>query len=417
METKKINTKKVLSLSVMVIVIGVVVALLGGAVGKVDSPEYKVKQSIVSGELSAKMNPGVYMKNYGKIYDFPKVESVYFGAEERVTEGISVIFSDNSRCTVSGSVRIAMPISEDQAIAIVAKHSNRSFADFESKNIRPQIRSSLITAASLMPASEGKLRMADLANMAQDQLNNGTYLMETQYEKSMLEGEERQIKKTIKVDTNGNFMRYLDNIPMKDFGVNATNFVISDIKCDDQIEAQIQAIRDNRLMQENEESRMALAEQRMLTALKEGDARIAQIQKEEEALSQKLIVEADRNKQIAIKEAEMGVEVARLNVAEEETRLKAADIQAQIVRVQADAEAYAKAKAVSADNNLQVKLTTYQNTVTAIAEALSKVKFSEVYISGSGDAAGSSQAQEYMNFMNLLSAKVAKDMSVDLTVK
>ena len=72
-----------------------------------------------------------------------------------------------------------MPTNDQYAIDIVAKHSNRTFQDFAAKNIIPVTKRALITAATTMTAPDAKIKMADLATLGQDQLNNGIFMLES----------------------------------------------------------------------------------------------------------------------------------------------------------------------------------------------------------------------------------------------
>ena len=166
-----------------VVLFGLIMFFMDSLIGNVDANEYQVKQAFMTGELSAHLTPGWYLKAMGTIYRFPKTETVYFtrdNIDNPVNQGpVTVTFSDNSRCDISGTVRVIMPTSEQYAIDIVAKHSNRTFQDFAVKNIMPVTKRALITAATTMTAPDAKIKMADLATFGQDQLNNGIFVLES----------------------------------------------------------------------------------------------------------------------------------------------------------------------------------------------------------------------------------------------
>ena len=61
-----------------VVLFALIMFFMDSLIGNVDANEYQVKQAFMTGELSAHLTPGWFLKAMGTIYRFPKTETVYF---------------------------------------------------------------------------------------------------------------------------------------------------------------------------------------------------------------------------------------------------------------------------------------------------------------------------------------------------
>lgn len=426
---KKISIKKLLHISKYLIIpiavcCVIIVFLLDSLIGNVDANEYQVKQAFMTGELSAHLSPGWYLKAMGTIYKFPKTETVYFtkNNDGQFNQGpIAVTFSDNSRCEVSGSVRVIMPTSEQYAIDIVAKHSNKTFADFATKNILPVTKRALITVATTMTTPDAKVRMGPLATSGQDQLNNGIFVLESARIKEVDPITEEEVVKDvkhIKQLPDGTIARFKDDMPLTAFGASATNFVITDIICSSEIERQISDQQQAKMDITTEKAKAAKAEQEVITARKEGDAKIARIKAEEEAKAQQMIVAAERENKVQILNAQREVEISKLKKQEEENLLAAANINKQRIILEADATAYAKRKVMEADGALEKKLEAYKYAVEKQSEAIANLNLPQIIITNDNNKNGGANAMAGMDMLlQMMLINTAKSLGLDMSVK
>lgn len=337
--TKKIknNILTVLSNVKYIIITTVVLLFLivffkDSLIGNVDANEYHIKQAFMTGELSAHLTPGWYLKGMGEIYRFPKTETIYFTKNNMgssATQGpVSVIFSDNLRCEIAGSVRIVMPEDEQHAIDIVAKYADKTFNDFAVKNIMPVLKSSLINVAATMSVPEAKIRLADIAILGRNQLNYGVFDVEIKKIKEFdpAVGEEvvKEVK-NIKTEADGTVVRLKDVMPLSAFGANAESFVVTDIACSPEVEKQISEQQQVKMGIAIAKAKAAYAEQEAIIAKKQGDAILARIKAEEEAKAQQMISAAEREKKLQILNAQKEAEISKLKKQEEENLTDNAD--------------------------------------------------------------------------------------------
>jgi hypothetical protein len=117
------SIKKIVMLSFLglLLIIGLISA--GSMVETVEKGTYQIKQAAITGDMSAKMTPGLWGQYFGDIDVWPKADT-YFFTHDNDTKGdsdidtsIEVRFNDGSLCKISGTTRIIMPTSPEQAIS------------------------------------------------------------------------------------------------------------------------------------------------------------------------------------------------------------------------------------------------------------------------------------------------------------
>jgi hypothetical protein len=92
---------------------------------------------------------------------------------------------------------------------------------------------------------------------------------------------------------------------------------------------------------------------------------------------------------------------------------QAAELEARKVKTLADAEAYAKQRVMQADGALDKKLAAYQNVQKYWSDAFARYQGNMVPYYQSGGSNGNGG----VNFMELMGAKAAKDLSLELRNK
>lgn len=182
---------------------------------------------------------------------------------------------------------------------------------------------------------------------------------------------------------------------LSEFGIRIVNFAPSDIIYDQVVTEQFKRQQDITMQVQTAMAQTREAEQRKLTSEADGKANVAKAQYEKEV-----------QKIQAVTEARQKLEVAELGAKEAEQYKRQ-----QILQGEGDAEK--KRLVMNADGALDKKLEAYikMNESWAAAMANYQGNIVPTIQSGGGSGSGPNGA---IQFMELLSAKAARDLSVDL---
>ena len=208
-------------------------------------------------------------------------------------------------------------------------------------------------------------------------------------------------------------------MPLTAFGASATNFVVTDITCSPEIERQISDQQQAKMGIATAKAEAARADQEVITARKQGDAKIAKIKAEEEAKAQQMIVAAERENKVQILNAQREVEISKLKKQEEENLLAAANVNKQRTILEADAQAYAKRKVMEADGALDKKLEAYKYAVEKQSEAIANITLPQIMINGdnANNKNGSSSMAGMDLLLQMMLINTAKSLGLDMNVK
>jgi regulator of protease activity HflC (stomatin/prohibitin superfamily) len=424
--------KKVWAGGIAIILLFALLLSAGRIFETVEKGTYQIKQAAITGEMSAHMNPGLYMQNFGDVQTWSKAETFYFTADDEegseYDQSIEVRFNDGSLCDISGTTRIVMPADGEDALALVVTHGYRSFEDLELKLILPTVRNALRLTANLMSARESySEKRADFVSMAWDQIQNGLYKTtnETRKVEDVISGEfvtktfkVIKMKQAVNADGSLSFDKAGDPIltdepeyqanPLGGLNITLDNFEVKVFNYSDTVTAQISAQQASLMAVETAKAKAAEAEQDALTAEAEGLARVKTAQFKEEEKKIQAVVEAEKLKRVAELDAEKNLEVAKLN------RKAAVEIKQQQILL-GEGEAARKAKVMKADGALDKKLAVYKEVNFRYAEALGKNKLVPEVMMGAGGTA-TTVGSGATNLIDLLTIKTAKDLGLDMRV-
>jgi len=399
----------------VLIIIGLVCA--SSIIETVDKGTYQIKQAAITGKMSAKMVPGVWLQMFGDIDPWPKAETFFFTADKDgkddtdVDMSIEVRFNDGSLCKVSGTARVLLPTTEQDAIALVTERGHKTYGDLEQKLILPTVRNVLRSTANLMSAREsyGEKR-ADFINWARDQIENGLYdTDETIAEvEDLITGEKvRKAVKVIRKDKNG--LPVYQYNPLRETGIRLDNFEIKVFNYERKVQEQIAKQQEARMNVETAKAKAEEAKQDELKAIAEGKKNVAIAKYEKEQEKIKAVVDAQKDKEVAELQAEKKLEVAKLEkAAAAETK------QANILEGEGLAEK--KRLILQADGALQQKLDTYAAVNRYYADAIKNYQGNwvpTVTMGESNGVAGNGAEQ----LINMLSVKTAKDLALDMNIQ
>jgi regulator of protease activity HflC (stomatin/prohibitin superfamily) len=396
------------------IVLAVVVALgtAGSMVETVEKGTYQIKQAAGTGTITAHMEPGWFGQFFGTVQTWPKAQTFYFTKDSEEggsgDQSFEVRFNQGSLCDISGTLRIIMPTSQAQAIALATTAGYKSYGDLESKLIMPTVRNALRLTANLMSARESYSdKRNDFNSWARDQIQNGLYetVDVVREVKDLVSGEtvEKRFKE-IKRDATGAPI-YQAN-PLEGTGIVLSNFEIKAYEYETRVKEQITSQQTAFMAVQTSRARAQEAEQDRLTAEAQGKADVmtAQYEKEEEKV--RATVEAQKDSAVIV------IAAQRDFVQAQTLALAAAETKKQQVLL-GEGEAERKRLVMAADGALEKKLDAYVKTQQVWAEAFAKRSVPATMIGGQGEGGGGSDGDVAL-FMKLIGVQAARQLAVDV---
>jgi regulator of protease activity HflC (stomatin/prohibitin superfamily) len=393
-------------------------------VSNVQKGHYEVKQSWISGDVTAKMTPGWWVK-VGSIQEWPVGDSFYFTrgkdakADSADDNSVLVQFNEGSDCNISGTVRVVLPKTETGAVDLTVKHGYLNWEDLKEKLIRPQMRLALILAANSMSARESySEKRADFISMVTDQLQNGMYAyteVEKEIEDPTTGKKVTKVIKVIKKDKEGAPMRRGN--PFTDVGISLSNLDIKGFlysgKVQEQILKQQQAYMDIQTAVANAQK----AEQEKLTAEAQGKANVATARYQEETKKIQAVVQAQKDKEVAELGAERDKRVAETGAQRElevtTLNAKSAEQRKLAAILEAEGESKARKMKMEADNYQAMKIDASVKIHQAYADALSKKR---VPLIEGGAEVGKQGETGIASQKNLVDLMILKSLGVDLSL-
>lgn len=362
---------------------------------------YKIRQAAGTGKMTAITTPGVFLKNFADVTTYKASDIIYFSKHEEEgrakDESITVQFNDGATANVTGNVRIDLPVNADQLIDI-HKHF-RSYDSLIKDTVKQVVGESVILTASLMTAEQSyTTKRAEFSQLAYDQLLHGVYLTEakTINVKDSKTGESVDKEVVVISRDEKGIPRRKESVLGK-YGITIGQFVVKEIDYEKTVADQIQTKQQSLMKVVSAKAEAEKAVQDRLTAEEVGRKNVAVAKYEQEV-----------KKATAVTQAEQELDVAKLHRAAEEQN-KAANI------AKGEGEGEYRRKLMIADGALDKKLAAYVETQKAWASAVATSAnrlVPEVVMGGNTGSAGGQNAA--MTFMDILGAKAARDLSLNL---
>jgi regulator of protease activity HflC (stomatin/prohibitin superfamily) len=376
-----------------------------------------------TGTLYVKFTPGVYFKAFGSThvywdvytYDFDKEGSAGKNNENSlIANGIAVRYQDGGTGTVFGKARFALPNDEETMIRLHKDFRDRSA--IAQKLIRTVTEESMNLTAGLMTSEEAYAEKRGIfTQWAEEQVASGKFFTEL---KSVLEKQEatnehqtRNIP-VIKYGADGLPIQHASDFKM--YGIKVNGFQLTDWDFEQKTLEQISRKREATMGIITAKADAERARQEALTAEEQGkkNVMVDRYAKEQEKIQ--AVVDAEKEKEVAVTKAMQAVLVAEQGKLEAEQKRLAAVAykQEQILRGEGDGEY--KRLVMSADGALATKLEAWQNVHMRYAEAIEKQKWvPEIQMGGSSQSAGSAAN----DLIEMLKAQTAKELKLDMSVK
>ena len=386
-----------------VVVVGGIIASLEMYVWQ-DNGDIMCVQGCVDGKMTWTTTGGLKNKNFGHVTRYKKRSQFWFSSKgdqgKPDDESIKVRFNDGGHANLSGSFSWDMPLAETFDSDLHVKYGSQEA--IEQQLVRTVAEKAVYMTGPLMSSTESyATRRNDLLSLIEDQINNGIYKTESVDEKmpDPLTGIEKLVRvvKLIK-GQDGNYLRESES-PLKTFGIKAYNLSLNDIKYDPEVEAQIKQQQQATMQVQIAIAKAKEAEQKTLTVEQEGKATATAAEWEQKTISKKLVTAAEQ---------EVLISAQKLKAAE---NTKMAEI------ALGEGESKRRQMVMEADGALEKKLAAWLESQKLWADAIKGYQGQWVPTVMMGGNQSTVQAGGgAMDLVNLLTAKTAMDLGLDMKV-
>lgn len=367
-----------------------------------------------TGEQIVQFAPGIFYAGFfAKEKEWPNQISVTYqeanaqlDLEDNGIEvgQIMIRFSDATTADVRGITQFILPSDEKEMILIHNTH--RTPQSLVVKRLAPYTKECLQSSAQLM--SSEKHYGGGRAQMAQDfldQLKEGVYLLKTEENLvyDSLEMEKKRVYQTeIQIDAKTMTpKRKVSSI--KEYGITVADAAITDVDYEEKVDEKLVKIIDAATKSAISKQELMTAQQQTLTAKAKGEQALVEIEYQQKQ---------DQTKQVV--EAETKVKVAEQDKLQQKIAYEASILEARKIKELADANAYARQRIMQADGALEMKLKAQVEVQKVWADAFSKYQGAVVPQIQTGSGPTTNGA---LSFMDIMTAKTAKDFALDLKNK
>jgi len=352
------------------------------------------------GQMFVKIDPGLFMLNFGKAEEYKKAGSFIFGDIKKMpkvsdrssatSDRIEVRFNDGGVAWVSGYVRFVLPANmsaekkdetEKKLIAIQKKF--RSYDLLAQTGIRQLVIESVQLSATMMTSEESyTTKRSELSENAWDQVLKGIYLT-IQKPTTVTNKETGELTTRYSVEVKmdpvtGKPMR--KGNPLAPYGIAIAQFVLTQIDYEDGIKTQIatkrQALMETISIRANAEK----AIQERLTAEEVGKMNVVVARYKADVNKIWAVIKAEQEKNVAEIGASKELEVAKILA-------KATEFEKKAMETDAEADFQVKRMKFMGDNALEQKLLVLKKASIMWANAFAKAPqalVSRILLSGGG---------------------------------
>lgn len=364
-----------------------------------DAGHVMVIQAPWSGELTVVTTPGVSYQGFGTVTKYPLRATYSFAADEKDNDAKCkhIQFNDGGLATLCGSTQWEMPLGREDVIAIHKKFGSE--AGVQASAVSRMLDGALFLSGPLMTSIESMAeRKAELVQDINDQAENGVYVTKVvQREITDLAGAKREVAASeIVRDASGLPKRQQGSI-LSEFKIKLLPMTISKINYNDVVQKQIAARQAATTQVQIAQADAQRAVQEKLTTEAQGAANAAKAKWEQETIKAKFVTEAQQRLDVATLDAQAAEQYKRKQILEGEGDAKKQEL------------------ILAANGALDQKLEAYKEVNAAYATAIQNAQpgaWSPV-VSMSGGASGVANASQ---LIDLLTAKTAKDIGIDMAV-
>lgn len=371
-----------------VLLLFVVLGLWGQVFENVDADEIMVVQAPASGELAWYTSSGIKWQGFGKVTIYRKMSDTELETK--------IQFNDKGTGSMKVRFQMELPLDTEHLTALHTKYGSQDA--ITEALVKPTIRKVIFMTGPTMTSEESVAsKKTELIRFIVDQIENGVYRtnQRTLYVADPVTKENRQVVVAeIATDKTGQIERQ-ETSALNEFGIRVVNFAPSDIVYDEAVTEQFKRQQEITMKVQTAMAQTREAEQRKLTSEADGQANVMKAKYEKEV-----------EKIQAITVAEQALAVATLDAKSAEQR-KRENI------LLGEGEAERKKLVMFADGALTQKIDAWIEVQKHYAAAIGSYSGNWVpmYMTGK-DGTGNGAVQ----LVDLLTAKTAKDLSLDLSI-
>ncbi len=371
-----------------------------------------------NGELKVQFASGVFYAGFfAKETEWPNQISVLYNDakanyDEMQDNGIEIgiigiMFSDATTANVKGITQYILPSDEQDMLLIHTTH--RTPQSLVSKRLAPYTKECLQSSAQLMTSE--KHYGGGRAQMAQDflsQLKDGVYLLSVE-EKIIYDSLEKDKKRIYQTQMQLDAKTKLPKrkvSSVKEYGISVADAALTDVTYQSKVSEKLNKIIDATTKLAISKQNLMTAQQEMLTSKALGEKELVDIEYEQKQEQTKQVVAAQTK-----------VLVAEQDKQQQRIAYEGSILEAKKIKELANAEAYAKKAVMIADGALEKKIAAYIQIQGFWAEAFGKYTgdITPTYMMGSSYSPNSYNGAQ--NFMDLMTAKTARDLNLDMKNK
>ena len=388
MDIKNIGIGKIVGLVVAGVVLLSLLVLSGSIFENLNADRIMVIQSPISGKLTWSTAPGWKWQGFGRVTKYWKLDTYEFK--------IPVRFNDGGHGTIEGSINYELPFDVEHLNLLHTRYGSQEA--IQKQLIETVANKCVYMTGPLMSSKESYAeKRTSLIRYIEDQIANGVYKT-TQRDvktKDPITGQEKTVTIVEIVMEDGKEGRQEEAI-LSQYAIKTSNFAVVSLPYDEAVEGQIKQQQQLNMQVQTAMAAAKTAEQQAITVAKQGEANAAAAKWEQEVIKAKEVTFAQQK-----------LEVARLDKqAAEQVKLK--------LILEGEGEAEKRRLIMSADGALTQKLDAYKYAIDRMASAIEKQKWVPEIQMGSVGTQASTGAQQ---MIDMLMIKVAKDLSLDMTMK
>ena len=377
---------------------------------------YSALVQYLNGSQVAEMTPGVKFRWFGDVEQFKKVITVDVSNNKDTgfsgkASAVDVQFNDTVEGVAEMTARFRLPDDPEnfRKLALTFRYQD----NLVNSALIPLVKESLRNTATLFTAQEivsGK--RGDFNFHAQDQLENGIYLLDINEKKSLTDNDIAQAAdgQVAAVSLDQKVIREVSirkrdgepvrkSHPITAYGLLIDQAVVQKVDPDQEFKQRLEQQREAAAQVITNRQKAKAAEEEKALIIAKGEAEKAARQVELDKLQIEKVTAAETERKVAEQQEEQA-----------KVELRTAKLQAEAKERGADAEAYTQREIAAANDNLQQRLDALVQINQVYANAIRGSKIVPDVVIGGKDG----ETPNGMALVELLTAKAARDLGVDL---